>query len=82
MQSESQLHPIQLLDNSEKHGPNPWAPDTYMEDAEVPGFWFHISPALTVVIIWGMRQWRQDISFSLSVTLVRFVCNTDAQIDK
>lgn len=45
-------------------------PATYKGDLEgVLGSKFQHGPTLTIVVIWEVNKWKEDISFSLSLVL-------------
>ena len=45
-------------------------PCTRMGDQEeASGSWLQISTALAVAVIWGVNQWKEDLSLSLSLTV-------------
>ena len=37
---------------------------------EAPGSWFPISTALAIVANWGVNQWMEDLSVSVSLSLL------------
>ena len=49
---------------------------------EAPGSWLRIGAAPAVVAIWGVNQWKEDLSLCLSLTVYNSTCQIKTKQNK